>query len=565
MATKKLNVIITGDARDAKSALGAVDQQASGLSKTLKAAGAAFAGAFAVGGAISIFKGAFEGAEESAKVGKQTAQVIKTTGEAANVTAGQVATLAGAISKKTGVDDEAIQSASNMLLTFTSVRNEVGKGNDIFGQATQIVTDMSVALGKDLKGTSIQVGKALNDPIRGMSALTKMGVQFTAQQREQIKAMVESGDVMGAQKVILAELNTEFGGTAEAVATPWAKVKVAFENLQEELGTKLLPVIAAVSTYVLNTMLPWLDKAGAKTKEFAARIGELVGPIADRLTPAAQGLADVFASVLVPAVQQTVGWLTKNMDLVVLFLAPVTAVAAAYGVWAVATGAVTLAQTALAAILGVVNAVMAANPVVLVALALGALAVGVKLAYEQFSWFRAVVDGAWQALQTGFRWVRDNWPLLLAILTGPIGLAAFGIAGHIDQIVAFFKALPGRVGGVGSAIAGAIGDSFKGAWNGVARSINRIIPDKVGFGPFAVDLPDNPLPVLHDGGVFRAPRPGGEGLALLRDGERVLTPEQDRRGGGGGVTVNVAGSVVTERQLVLAIREGIRMLDREAS
>jgi hypothetical protein len=39
-----------------------------------------------------------------------------------------------------------------------------------------------------------------------------------------------------------------------------------------------------------------------------------------------------------------------------------------------------------------------------------------------------------------------------------------------------------------------------------------------------IDLPDNPIPRLHGGGVFRAP--AGEGLALLRDGETVFTPEQ---------------------------------------
>jgi phage-related minor tail protein len=93
------------------------------------------------------------------------------------------ADLATAISNKTGIDDEAIQSGENLLLTFTNIRNETGKGNDVFNQATQTITDMSVALGQDMKSSAIQVGKALNDPIKGVTALQRVGVSFTAAQK----------------------------------------------------------------------------------------------------------------------------------------------------------------------------------------------------------------------------------------------------------------------------------------------------------------------------------------------------------------------------------------------
>ena len=78
--------------------------------------------------------------------------------------------------KKTGIDDEAIQSGENLLLTFTNIRNEAGKGNDVFNQATETMTDMSVALGQDMKSRRRQLGKALNDPIKGITALSRVGV-----------------------------------------------------------------------------------------------------------------------------------------------------------------------------------------------------------------------------------------------------------------------------------------------------------------------------------------------------------------------------------------------------
>jgi hypothetical protein len=94
------------------------------------------------------------------------------------------------------VDDEAIQAGENMLLTFTNVRNEVGKGNDIFNQATRTVQDMAAAFGGDATSNSKILGKALNDPIKGVSALTRVGVSFTEQQKDQIKTLVESANIL---------------------------------------------------------------------------------------------------------------------------------------------------------------------------------------------------------------------------------------------------------------------------------------------------------------------------------------------------------------------------------
>ena len=119
--------------------------------------------------------------------------------------------------KKSGIDDEAIQSGENLLLTFTNIRNEAGKGNDIFNQATKATLDMSVALGKDMKSS--------RDPARQGAQRSDQGHDGAARvwaspsptgRRRLIKALVEPGDTMGAQKIILKELNKEFGGSAEA-------------------------------------------------------------------------------------------------------------------------------------------------------------------------------------------------------------------------------------------------------------------------------------------------------------------------------------------------------------
>jgi len=177
------------------------------------------------------------------------------------------------------VDDETIQSAENLLLTFTKVRNEVGKGNDVFNQATRTVVDMSVALGQDTKTSALQLGKALNDPIKGVGALQRVGVSFTKAQKEQIKALVDSGKTMEAQKIILRELQTEFGGSAEAAGKTFpgamAKLKTSVGNVAEAFGSGLLPPL----TKVANTLSQKLadPKVQKRIDEIGTAIGEKLG------------------------------------------------------------------------------------------------------------------------------------------------------------------------------------------------------------------------------------------------------------------------------------------------
>jgi hypothetical protein len=243
VAQRKLEIVLSGDAKSALRAFSATEKGAKGTESAL---GRLTKTAVALGGTIAVgqfFRGVIEEGEEAAKVSAQTEQVIRSTGGAAKVSAGGVGELAEALSRKTGMDDEAIQSGANLLLTFTSIRNEAGRGNDVFDRAVGLAQDMSVAFGTDLSSSSIQLGKALNDPVKGISALSRAGVQFTDQQKEQIRTLVESGRALDAQKIILAELETQVGGSAAAQATSLEKLRVTYGNLQETVAARVLPVV----------------------------------------------------------------------------------------------------------------------------------------------------------------------------------------------------------------------------------------------------------------------------------------------------------------------------------
>ena len=164
---------------------------------------------------------------------------LKATGYAAGFTTGQLKKQAAQLQKTTGVGDETILSMQGILATFRNIRG------DVFTQATSAILDMGAAMGKAGKGSAdveaavIQVGKALNDPIAGISALSRVGIQFTDQQKDQIEVLQESGDLQSAQAIILKELEMQFGGTAKAVADSaggMMQLKAALGDAQEEIG-----------------------------------------------------------------------------------------------------------------------------------------------------------------------------------------------------------------------------------------------------------------------------------------------------------------------------------------
>lgn len=235
-------------------------------------------------------RGAFSELAESERVTAQTNAVLKSTGGVANVTAEQVRALGDEVLRYSGIDDEAVRSAANLLLTFKQVRNEVGEGADIFNRATKAAVDLSVAGFGDLSSTAKQLGKALNDPIRGTTALRRAGVTFTAAQEATIRSLVETGRALEAQKIILKEVESQVGGSAAAFGdTLPGKVAKAQESLKNLGATILEDVAPAIEKMAdgLNSLLSGDATGGAtinlplnatidqvrKVREELARVG----------------------------------------------------------------------------------------------------------------------------------------------------------------------------------------------------------------------------------------------------------------------------------------------------
>jgi len=264
-------------------------------------------------------------------------------------------------------------------------------------------------------------------------ALAEIGVKFK-----------DTGDLAGNFEQVMGGLRSQVGGFAEkegATAAGKSEIlKNQFGELQELVGSKLVPALVKLTDFGIKVV--------------------------------------TFLSTMSPTTAKAIGI--------------VAALAAGIFVVVKATQAFTAAQAAF-------NVIMALNPVVLIVLAIVAFIAVLVLAYNKVDWFKNFVDGAFKlilgAVKAVVGWVTDNWPLLLAILTGPIGLAVLAIVKNWDtikagftavkdwigdrigDIVGFITGIPGRI----AAVTSTMWDGIKTAFTAVKDWVGDRIGDYVGF------------------------------------------------------------------------------------
>lgn len=264
------------------SDLSKIEKQVEKFSKNVDRMGKAAAASLATIGAGAVFVKMVQGAKEAEAAMAQVNAAIKSTGGAAGVTAKQISAMSTEIKKMTGIDDDLVNSMSSVLLTFTKV------GKDVFPQATKAIIDMSTRLGTDLNSSAIQVGKALQDPIKGVTALSKAGVEFSESQKAMIKSLTETGQIAKAQAIILKELETEFGGSAAAARdTLGGALKALQQNVDDLIdsfeGNRGLRETVEFTNIVLEDMAEYIkalrdpsSQASKQMDAFGASLGNVL-------------------------------------------------------------------------------------------------------------------------------------------------------------------------------------------------------------------------------------------------------------------------------------------------
>jgi len=250
MADGVVDVVVRflGDTKQLQGEANKVEGMGSKLKTVGAGLGLAIGGAFAV----SQVKDWVGEAEKAQKVSNTLTHTLLNAGDATGAWAKHAETLASKLQDQTGVDDEVIKGGQAVLATFHDVSGAVGQSSGVFDRATQAAVDLAATGIGSVESASLQLGKALQDPIKGMTALARSGVNFTDAQKAQVKALVESGDLLGAQKVILGEVESQVKGTAAASVTSTEKMNAAWGDTKEALGAALLPVLEKVAPLIAD-------------------------------------------------------------------------------------------------------------------------------------------------------------------------------------------------------------------------------------------------------------------------------------------------------------------------
>jgi phage-related protein len=320
-----------------------------------KAAGRAFVGI--AGGAILAAKGLEEAEIASAKL----ENVLSSMGFENSVK--RVDAYAESLQNLTAVDADVIKATQTKLATFANLTKTVDTAGGAFDRATVAALDLAAAGFGSAESNAVQLGKALEDPIKGITALTKSGVTFTAEEKEKIKVLTESGQILEAQNMVLSAIEKQVGGTAAASASSFDKIKLALDGVADAIGTGILPLI----------------------------------------------------EMLTPKLQAFSAWAAENSKLLSTVVLVVGALTGALYTLSLVIKAVTIVQT-------VFNAVMLLNPIGLVVLAVAALAAGFVLAYKKIEPFRNLVDSIYQGIKNiGSAIAASKFGQLLSNIIGSFG------------------------------------------------------------------------------------------------------------------------------------------------
>lgn len=228
-----------------------------------------------------MYRSSIEGQKVDAVMGK-VADSMGLFGDETDTVVGRLKDFATAQMRLTGIDDDVIKGAQAKLLTFKNLAVSAGEAGGMFDRATKISADMAAVFGGEASDKAVLLGKALNDPIKGLASLSRVGVQFTEDQKKMIEGMVKAGDMAGAQTLIMKELETQVGGTAQASATAGEKMSARWKDAVQNMGDALMPVFNDIINFINDKLVPavegftdWAKKNPGVIQFMAVAIGAL--------------------------------------------------------------------------------------------------------------------------------------------------------------------------------------------------------------------------------------------------------------------------------------------------
>lgn len=246
--------------------------------------------------AFGLLKQSIVLAEEQIAVERKLASQVRATGQAAGFTAGQLEKMSTELQKISNFgDEEILRDLTIPLLTFKAV------SGDVFVRAQEAATKMATSLGMGLSGAAVMIGKALQDPIKGINAMARAGVSFTAAEKEMIRTLTESGRLVEAQTTILDALEGQFVESALAGVKASKQLKNAWNDYLEYKGKAIMPVFNAIvmtQAQMLMVMNDNLVKSGNKEADMQKARFNMWAEANTGIMLTFNGLADTIINTL---------------------------------------------------------------------------------------------------------------------------------------------------------------------------------------------------------------------------------------------------------------------------
>lgn len=342
-----------------------------GITNFAKFGGIAAAGLGAVG--FGLVKAAEAADTANARI-TQIATSMDIFGSGVGAVSERLQKLAESTALQIGLDANQIKATQAKLLTFKQLAVTADETGGAFDRATQAAIDLGAAGFGEATQNATQLGKALQDPIKGITALARSGVTFTDQEKEKIKALVQSGKMLEAQDTLLKAVESQVGGTAKATANSSDIMREQFRQLAADIGDRLQPTFEKLLGFVRDKLAPFVTNLLAVFDErgFAGVISMLSGKFLD-FTSSGGKVKDILLALTTAVV---------TLKLVTI--------------------AATIAQN-------LFNVSLFANPIGIVVAAIIAFAVAVAAAYLRFEGFRKVVNFVINAVIGYFEFMVNMW------------------------------------------------------------------------------------------------------------------------------------------------------------
>ena len=270
----------------------------------IAAAGLAVAGAASVVVAKKLFDASEAASTANARI-EQITTSMGNFGERAEEVAGNVANTANSLATLTGINRNTIKESQALLLTFDSINKTADETGGIFDRATKASLDLAAAGFGSAESNAKSLGRALEDPIKGLTSLTRQGVTFTDAERERIETLVESNKVGEAQAFILEAIEKQVGGTSEATANASDRIRESFGVIVDSIALSLAPQFEKLTDVVaglIDKFAEWWRDNGPRVIEViertVQRAVELFGVIRERLEPIVRLLIETLIDLI---------------------------------------------------------------------------------------------------------------------------------------------------------------------------------------------------------------------------------------------------------------------------